>query len=118
MAQTRKRRRTKHRGNAVGMIEARGRTGRKPEASEHKLSARDEARVRREERMNRQPTWRAAINRAAISSVVLFVIAMLLLKQGAALALLLGVIAFVFYVPVGYYTDQFVYRRRLAKRKP
>ena len=29
MAQTRKRRQTKHRGNAAGMVESRGRTGRR-----------------------------------------------------------------------------------------
>ena len=34
MAQTRRRRRTKHRGNAAGVVEARGRTGRKPTAAE------------------------------------------------------------------------------------
>ena len=32
MAQTKRKRRTKHRGNAAGMVEARGRTGRKPDA--------------------------------------------------------------------------------------
>jgi hypothetical protein len=30
MAQTKRKRRTKHRGNAAGSIEVRGRTGRKP----------------------------------------------------------------------------------------
>ena len=36
MAQTKRKRRTKHRGNAAGSIEARGRTGRKPTAEEQK----------------------------------------------------------------------------------
>ena len=36
MAQTKKKRRTKHRGNAAGVVEARGRTGRKPTAEERK----------------------------------------------------------------------------------
>ena len=39
MAQTRKRRQTKHRGNAAGMVEARGRTGRKPTDAERKTLA-------------------------------------------------------------------------------
>ena len=34
MAQTRRKRRTKHRGNAAGVVESRGRTGRKPTAAE------------------------------------------------------------------------------------
>ena len=36
MAQTKRKRRTKHRGNAAGSIEARGRTGRKPNETERK----------------------------------------------------------------------------------
>ena len=34
MAQTKRKRQTKHRGNAAGVIETRGRTGRKPTAAE------------------------------------------------------------------------------------
>ena len=34
MAQTRRKRQTKHRGNAAGFVESRGRTGRKPTAAE------------------------------------------------------------------------------------
>ena len=34
MAQTRRKRQTKHRGNAAGVVESRGRTGRKPTAAE------------------------------------------------------------------------------------
>ena len=51
MAQTRKRRSTKHRGNAAGMVEQRGRTGRKPTEAERKLSAKEEARQRRLDRL-------------------------------------------------------------------
>ena len=36
MAQTKRKRRSKHRGTAAGTIEARGRTGRKPTANEQK----------------------------------------------------------------------------------
>ena len=34
MAQTKRKRQTKHRGNAAGVVESRGRTGRKPTADE------------------------------------------------------------------------------------
>src|SRR4051794_18870896 len=61
VAQTKKRRQTKHRGNAAGMVEARGRTGRKPTDGERKLDAKAEGRRRREERMNRPPTWSGAL---------------------------------------------------------
>ena len=69
MAQTRKRRQTKHRGNAAGMVESRGRTGRRPEPGERKkLDAKAEARLRREQRLNSPPTWRGSLNRAAIAA--------------------------------------------------
>ena len=59
MAQTKRKRRTKHRGNAAGIVESRGRTGRKPTAA---TSARAEARRRRERRepLDQPPTWRGA----------------------------------------------------------
>jgi len=34
MAQTKRKRQTKHRGNAAGVVESRGRTGRKPTKAE------------------------------------------------------------------------------------
>ena len=116
MAQTRKRRRTKHRGNAVGMVESRGRTGRKPVAGEKRPAGRDEARRRREERVNRPPSWRAAINRAVISAVVFVALMLLLLGQDLLPALGLGAFVLLFYIPLGYYTDVIVYRRRMRKQ--
>ena len=47
MAQTKRKRRSKHRGNAAGSIEARGRTGRKPTGDEVKKSGRQTAREKR-----------------------------------------------------------------------
>jgi hypothetical protein len=121
MAQTRKRRRTKHRGNAVGMVESRGRTGRKPAPGESrgtgKQSAKEEARARREDRMNRPPTWRAAFNRAAISAVLFVVLVLFVMKQSAVQAFGLGAFVLLFYIPFGYYFDSFLYRRRQAKAK-
>ena len=117
MAQTKKKRRTKHRGNAAGIVENRGRTGRKPTKGERKLSVREEARARREDRALRPPTWRAALNRAVISAVIFVVLVTLLFKQPLAQALAMGVFVLAFYIPLGYYTDRFVYRRKLAKEQ-
>ena len=44
MAQTKRKRQTKHRGNAAGVVESRGRTGRKPTAAEKSGDARALAR--------------------------------------------------------------------------
>ena len=117
MAQTKKKRRTKHRGNAAGIVENRGRTGRKPEAGERKQGVREEARARRLDRSMREPSWRAAINRAAISAGLFVVLVVLLFKQGIGQALALGAFVFLFYVPLGYFTDKFVYERRLRKQQ-
>jgi hypothetical protein len=115
MAQSRKRRQTKHRGNAAGMVEARGRTGRKPTGDERKVDAKAEARQRREDRLNRPPTWRGAFNRAGIAAA-LFVVAVIVLGQNPAAAVSLGAIMLLIYVPLSYYTDAFIYRRRQAKK--
>jgi Flp pilus assembly protein TadB len=118
MAQTRKRRRTKHRGNAAGMVESRGRTGRKPTSAERRpASVRDEARQRREERASRPPTWRSAAQRAAVSAVAFVVLLLVLFHRNVAAALGLGAFVAIFYVPLGYYTDLFIYRRRMAKKR-
>src|SRR5215212_5768976 len=101
MAQTKRKRRTKHRGNAAGAVETRGRTGRKPTAGERKTQARKQ----RYDRFAKPPTWRGALNRAAIAAVVFVVVAILLLKIKPAPALAFGVFLALFYTPLTYYTD-------------
>ena len=116
MAQTKKRRRTKHRGNAAGMVESRGRTGRPPTAEERKLDAKEEARRRREERMNRPPSWSGALNRAAIAALVFVALVLLIFQQSFAQAVILGAFMLLIYIPLGYYTDLFIYKRRQRKK--
>ena len=55
MAQTKRKRRSKHRGTAAGTVESRGRTGRKPTPEERKKA---DAAAQRDERLYREPTWR------------------------------------------------------------
>jgi hypothetical protein len=115
MAQTRKKRQTKHRGNAAGMVEARGRTGRRPTEDERKLDAKAEARKRREDRLDKPPSWRGALNRAAIAAVI-FVVAIIVLGQRPAAAFSLGALMLALYIPMSYYTDLMIYRRRQRKK--
>lgn len=117
MAQTKKKRRpTKHRGNAAGMIESRGRTGRKLTEGERKAAGKQDAAARRRERLNRPPSWRGAINKAAIAAIV-FAVAVTLLFQRPILASLgLAAFTFLIYVPLSYYTDALIYKRAQAKR--
>jgi hypothetical protein len=118
MAQTRKqRRRTKHRGNAVGMIESRGRTGRKSTDTE-KSAGKDNGLIRRRDRGKEPPTWKSAINRASISALLLFFLLLVLFKQDAKAAFGLSAVALAIYIPIGYATDMFLYKRRIARDEP
>jgi hypothetical protein len=118
MAQTKRKRRTKHRGTPVGTIESRGRTGRKPTADERKGKAgsKQSQAERREARLNAVPTWRGAAQRAAIATIILVALLILAFKQDPARAIALGGFAMIVYVPMGYYTDLFMYRRRQQKK--
>jgi hypothetical protein len=110
MAQTKRKRRSKHRGTAAGSIEARGRTGRKPTADEQK---RDRGAIR-QDRLNRPPSWRAATTRAAFASALLFVFTQLGLGGDMPIgqAILLCVFAMAIYIPLGYQFDKWMYNRR------
>jgi hypothetical protein len=116
MAQTRKKRRTKHRGNAAGIVEARGRTGRPPTAAERKADARAGARDARLARLNRPPTWRSAANRALIATVLFVVVVIFAFGRPVSEGIALAGFMLLFYIPMGYYTDLFFYRRRQAKQ--
>jgi hypothetical protein len=119
MAQTKRKRRTKHRGTAAGTIESRGRTGRKPTAQEAKAakgSKSDDARARRAARLDQPPTWRSAFNRALITTAIVFASFVLVLRQNPASAFAFAVFAMLLYIPMGYYTDLFIYRRRQARK--
>lgn len=111
MAQTkRKRRTTKHRGNAAGQVEARGRTSRAE-------SGGPEQRGKPGERFDKPPNWRSAMNRAAIAALIFAALSILLLKQKPLTAAAMTVAVFCFYVPLGYYTDSFIYQRRMRKKQ-
>jgi hypothetical protein len=119
MAHTRRKRRTKHRGNAAGMIEVRGRTGRpaqsgdgKGGASGVKGGAKIGARAAGVDRFSRPPTWRSAINRALIAAVFFGAVMVLLLNRTVSEALPLAAFMLAIYIPLGYYTDLIIFRRR------
>jgi Flp pilus assembly protein TadB len=114
MAQTKRKRRSKHRGNAAGTIEARGRTGRPPTAEERKKQTRVNA---REQRLNTPPTWKSSFTRAGLAAVLMFVFLVLTTKKNAVLvAASFALIAMLLYVPAGYYFELALYRRRMRKK--
>jgi len=113
MAQTKKKRRSKHRGNAAGVIESRGRTGRPPSAAERKLSDKERAAQLRRDRMMREPTWKSATIRAGLAALVFGVLLVFAFATEIPQAISLTAMVFLFYIPLGYYTDQFIYKRRV-----
>jgi hypothetical protein len=119
MAQTKRKRRSKHRGNAAGTVESRGRTGRKPTGAERKSgggstkAGGQTSAERRAERLSRPPTWRSAINRAMIAAVILVLLSIFAFKQKPAAAFGFALFALIVYIPMGYYLDRFLYRRRI-----
>ncbi len=116
MAQTKRKRRTKHRGTPAGTIQARGRTGRPPTAEDRKKQSKTDA---REKRLNTPPTWKASVIRAGVIAVGLFIILSLLGRGSNRVvsAAILAVISLALYIPGGYYIESIMYRRRLAKRQ-
>jgi hypothetical protein len=117
MAQTRRKRRTKHRGTPAGKIEARGRTGRPLTPDERKKQGRATA---RERRLNTPPTWKSSMSRAGIAAALVFVF-LLLTSKGSnkvATAVVIAVLALVIYIPAGYYLETMLYRRRQRRKAP
>ena len=113
MAQTKRKRTRKHRGTPAGTIERAGRTGR-PQTRE---DAKQIARQRRQERLDRPPTWSGSVNRAAIAAAVFAVLVVVLVDRTVAQGAILGGFMFLLYIPLGYVTDSAIYRYRVRKKQ-
>jgi Flp pilus assembly protein TadB len=114
MAQTKRKRRSKHRGNAAGTIQARGRTGRPPTPTERKAQAKVNA---RERRLNMPPTWKSSFQRAGLAAALMFVFLVLTTKKNPVpVAASFALIAMLLYVPAGYYFELMLYRRRMRRK--
>src|SRR5882762_9381915 len=107
MAQTKRKRRTKHRGNAAGVVTARGRTGQPPKGQDAKDRRKAQAREKRAARYDKPPSWGSSFQRAAITCIVLFAALMLIPgpKHNIIAVGGLTLIALLFYVPMGYAID-------------
>ncbi|MGA9859040.1 MAG: hypothetical protein WBQ18_14340 [Solirubrobacteraceae bacterium] len=113
MAQTKRKRRTKHRGNAAGTVEVRGRTGRPLSPDERKKQSREQARLAR---LNKPPTWRSAVNKAMLAAGFMFVFLLITNHFRILPAVIVALLSMALYVPSGYYLDSYMYRRRMRKQ--
>ncbi len=113
MAQTRRKRRSKHRGTAVGNIESRGRTGRKPAPADKNVAARA-AGGTRPQRGDRKPSWKSAYLRAFFAALFLFALTRFGLGGDMPIeqSIFFATVAMFVYVPLGYYMDTFIYSRK------
>ncbi len=120
MAQTKRKRQTKHRGNAAGVVEARGRTGRKPTDAEKSLtakaSAEKKARSRAKVRPEAPPTWRGASIRAVFAAVLMLAMLLIFNLTKPLAALELFPIVILLYIPVSFYSDRWLYARRQRRK--
>jgi hypothetical protein len=117
MAQTKRKRRSKHRGNAAGVVESRGRTGRRPTEEELRGAGRETA---RERRMSKPPTWNSALLKAGLMAALLFVFTRIGLFGGEvplSQSIVLCVFAVLLYTPLAYVTDRWVYQRAQRRKQ-
>ena len=115
MAQTTRKRRNKHRGNAAGRVEARGRTS-KPRDDQRSNGRSGVA--ARAARPIKPPTFQAALIKAAIGGLVLFALMRfgIIGKQASTRnALELALLAVVFYSPIMFLTDKWAYKRKTGQ---
>ena len=113
MAQTKRRRKRKHRGTQGGSIDRRRRS--RPRTREE---ARAQARRQSaQKRVDRPPTWRGAFNRALLMSGILFLLMAVAFGRDAGASALLSITMLAIYVPAGYYLERFLYNRRRASEQ-
>jgi Flp pilus assembly protein TadB len=123
MAQTKRKRKRRHRGTQAGTIDRAGRTS-KPTTSSRsaskstskKTASSQTAAERRQARLDNPPTWRGAVNRAGFAAAIL-VIFVAVVQKNIAAAVLLGAFALIIYIPMSYYTDLALYRRRQRQKQ-
>jgi Flp pilus assembly protein TadB len=121
MAQTKRKRRRRHRGTQAGTIERAGRTTKPPESSPRskspaKPAAKQTPAERRQARLDTPPTWRGALNRAAFAAAIL-VVFVTVTQKNVVQGVILGVFAMLVYVPMSFYTDRALYRRRQKQKQ-
>jgi Flp pilus assembly protein TadB len=112
VAQTRKKRRRKHRGTQAGTIERSGRTGRPRTREEAKKISRE----RRTQRFERPPTMKGAAQRAAIAAAIFGVVIVVAFGRNPAQGAFIALFMFLIYIPLGFATDKAIYNFRQRRK--
>jgi hypothetical protein len=117
MAQTKKKRRRKHRGTQGGRIDTRPARGRPQSRAEAKSRARSRGGKKKGKAGPRVPepaSWSSALKKGGVAAV-LFVGLLALFGQNPLVSLAVGVLMLGFYVPMAFLLDRFMYQRYLRK---
>jgi len=114
MAQTKKKRRRKHRGTQGGRIDRRPARGRARSRAEAQARARNRSKKKGGPRVPEPPSWSSALKKGGIAAV-LFVALLALFGQSPAAAVGVGVLMLGFYVPMAFLLDRFMYQRYVRK---
>ena len=115
MAQTKRKRRRKHRGTQGGRIDSRPVRGRaRSRAEAQSRASRRTKKKKGGPRVPEPPTWSGALKKGGIAAV-LFVALLFLFGQSALTAVLVGILMLGFYVPMSYLVDRFIHQRHLRK---
>jgi hypothetical protein len=113
MAQTKRKRRRKHRGTQGGRIDRRPARGRARSRSEAQARARSRTK-KSGPKVPDPPSWNSALKKGAIASV-LFLGILALMGQPPVATLAIAVAMMGVYVPMAFVMDRFFYNRHLRK---
>jgi Flp pilus assembly protein TadB len=121
MAQTKRRRRRKRRGTQSGRVDTRPR-GRPRNRAEARQRARSRGKSgsggqRGLQRTVQPPSWRSALWKGLVAAVIFFVLIAVAFGRGVSEALPVALAMVVFYVPLAYLTDKFMFNRQLRKEQ-
>jgi hypothetical protein len=116
MAQTKKKRRRKHRGTQGGRIDTRPSRGRARSRAEAKSRARSRTKKKGGPRVPDPPSWSSALKKGAVAAV-LFVGLLAFMGQNPITSLVVGILMLGFYIPMAYLLDRFMYLRYLRKEE-
>jgi hypothetical protein len=116
MAQTKKKRRRKHRGTQGGRIDTRPARGRARNRAEAQARARSRTKKKGKtgERTPQPPNWSTALKKGGLASV-LFAGILALMGQNPIQIVFVAIVLLGFYVPMAYLLDRFFYQRYLRK---
>lgn len=114
MAQTKKKRRRKHRGTQGGRVDPNRRPARPQSRAEARSRVRSGAKPA--PRGDKPPTWQGSAMRGAVAALIFAVLLLVIFKRPIGAALALGAFMLAFYIPAGYYIDLYMWRRRERAR--